>query len=184
MTTATATTAPPAGRRADVSGRWAIDADRSSLKISVKVGFVATVSGRFTDVAGVLEVGRDLSDSSISVEVATSSLTSGSSHWDSVLTNAGLIDADANPAIAFRSTALTATGKGWRLDGELVTARARQPISLDLECCNSDGGDRITFRATGSLLSRDAVRMLSQPGVERLVGKTMTVDLLVEAVRF
>jgi hypothetical protein len=49
--------------------------------------------------------------------------------------------------------------------------------------CVGDTGDRIRFRATGTIASRDAVRLLSQPGVDRLIGKSMGIDLVIEAVR-
>lgn len=163
------------------AGRWLIDAERSSLQISVKVGFVATVSGRFTEVRGALELAGDPLSSTIAVEVPTRSLTSGSSHWDSVLLNAGLIDSTANPTIAFASTALAENNGGWCMFGLLVTERGCLPVSFQLVCL-SETVDRMRFRATGSLAARDAVRLLSQPGVERLIGKTMTVDLVVEAV--
>jgi len=164
------------------AGCWRIDAANSSLQISVKVGFVATVRGRFTDVHGQLDLADDVLDSQIAVEVPTSSLTSGSSHWDSVLMNAGLVDTKANPTISFESTGLSPRGDNWLLDGVLVTGRGCLEIQLELACLGHDVS-RIRFRATGSISSKDAVRLLSQPGVDRLIGKSMGIDLVVEAVR-
>lgn len=163
-------------------GSWAIDAEASSLQISVKVGFLATVTGRFSDVRGHIDMADALVDSSIAVEVATGSLTSGSAHWDGVLLAAGLVDTTTNPTISFESTGITARGVHWLLGGLLVTERGCLPVEFQLECLGQRT-DRIRFRATGAISSRDAVRLLSQPGVERLIGRTMTVDLVVEAVR-
>jgi len=165
-----------------VAGRWALDAANSTLQISVKVGFVATVTGRFTDLHGHVDLAENLADSQIAVEVQTTSLTSGSSHWDSVLWGAGLIDSATNPTLSFESTGLSAAGSGWTLAGLLVTEKGCLPAQFNLQCV-SETTDRIRFRATGSLASKDAVRLLSQPGVDRLIGKSMSVDLVVEAVR-
>lgn len=164
-------------------GRWQVDAAASTLQIGVKVGFLATVTGRFTDLHGQVEIGAQLTDSTIAMVVATSSLTSGSKHWDGVLMNAGLIDSATNPTISFESTGLSELGAGWELNGVLVTERGCLPVRFALECLSDEIGDRVRFRATGSIASRDAVRLLSQPGVERLIGKQMSVDLIVEAVR-
>jgi polyisoprenoid-binding protein YceI len=165
------------------SGTWRIDAQRSSLQIGVKVGLLATVTGRFTDVQGEVEIGDGILDSRIEVVVPTRSLTSGSQHWDGVLMRAGLVDVEANPIIAFESTGLRENGDGWLLDGVLMTDRGCLSVAFTLECLSDGVTDRMRFRATGSVASRDAVRLLSQPGVDRLIGKRMTVDLIVEAVR-
>ena len=172
---APATTRPPAGR-------WSIDAAQSTLQISVKVGFIATVTGRFTDVTGHVDLAANLADSQIAVEVMTSSLTSGSSHWDSVLMNAGLVDTKKNPTISFEAIGISERAGGWQLDGVLVTERGCLEVTFEMHCLG-DTGNRIRFRATGTIASRDAVRLLSQPGVDKLIGKSMGIDLVIEAVR-
>jgi len=168
---------------APVTGTWRIDAERSSLQIGVKVGMLAAVTGRFTDVQGEVEIGENPADSRIEVVVPTSSLTSGSKHWDGVLMSAGLVDVEENPTIAFESTGLAESGTGWRLEGVLMTDRGCLTVTFALECISDGHDDRMRFRATGSLASKDAVRLLSRPGVDRLIGRQMTVDLTVEAVR-
>jgi polyisoprenoid-binding protein YceI len=162
-------------------GRWTVDAAASSLQIRVKVGFVATVTGRFTEVQGDVDLTADGTSSSIRVAVPSSSLTSGSSHWDTVMRDAGLVDVDAAPTIWFASTALNAEPDGWSLDGMLSTDRGVQAVHFSLSCLG-ENPDRLRFRATGSISSRDAVRLLSRPGVDRLIGRTMAVDLVVDAV--
>ncbi len=164
-------------------GRWTIDASRSNLQISVKVGLLGTVRGRFTTIAGRVEMSADPTDSHISVEVATSSLTSGSAHWDAVLISAGLVDTAMNPTIAFESTGMRAHGSGWELTGILLTNRGCLSVTFTLACLSEDNTDRIRFRASGNLSSKDAVRLLSQPSFERLIGKTMGIEMTVEAVR-
>lgn len=187
MTAAPTSSAPsPGGTVATVgtpaaAGRWRIDAAASALQISVKVGFVATVTGRFTRMCGLVHLGGGATDSRIDASVETGSLTSGSSSWDTVLINAGLVDTTANPTVSFCSTALRAVGDHWTLDGDLRTRRGVLPVRLELRCLGQSP-ERIRFEAVGSIASRDAVRLLSQPGVERLIGRSMALHLRVEAV--
>jgi polyisoprenoid-binding protein YceI len=162
-------------------GRWVIDGASSSLQISVGVGFVATVRGRFTEVVGEMLIADPREASSIRVEVASASLTSGSSYWDEVLRAAGLVDTQACPTIGFASTGLRAAGDGWTVRGTLRTARGTSPIQLQLRC-RSESAARVRLEATGTIPSQEATRLLSRPGVQRLLGRSMAVQLLVEAV--
>jgi polyisoprenoid-binding protein YceI len=174
-------TAGDGAAAAAAPGRWVVDGASSTLQISVGVGFVATVRGRFTEVVGELVVAEPRAASSIRVEVASASLSSGSSHWDDVLRAAGLVDTQTCPTIGFTSTGLQAAGDGWTVHGTLRTARGTCPIRLQLHC-RSESAARLRFEATGTIPSREATRLLSRPGVQRLLGRSMAVQLLVEAV--
>lgn len=166
------------------AGEWLIDADASNLRIAVKFGLFATVNGRFTDVDGTVRVAADVCESRIAVQVATSSLTSGSSHWDAVLREAGVVDSVANPTIGFEAAGLHSAGSGYLLSGILVTAQGWVELTLTVQPPDADPDtEQLRFRATGTLATRDAVRLLSKPGVDRLLGRTMTIDLTVVAVR-
>ena len=178
-----ARSAAPVAAEPSPRGRWAIDAARSTLQVSVKVGLFATVRGSFSDVTGHVDLAGDPRRSRVDVTVATSSLTSGSACMDALLHGAGVIDSARNPSIGFVSRALRPgpTTGSWRLDGLLATDGAVLDVTLEMsEPTRLD--DALVFRATGSLQSRDAVRLLSQPGVERVLGRTMGLDLTVTAV--
>jgi polyisoprenoid-binding protein YceI len=171
-----------AGERVSVpAGRWTIDAADSSLRIGVKFGFLG-ITGRFTEMTGHISTAGDVGSSAIAVTVQTKSLTSGSRQWDALLTAAGLVDATANPTIEFESTHLTLLTGSWALHGVLVTERGCLPVSFALEYQAHDDR-RLRFRATGSIRSADAVQLLAAPGVDKVVGKAMSVDLVVAAVR-
>ncbi len=175
----------PAGGTAlaDPTGleHWVVDPAGSTLQISVTVGFVATVRGRFTDVAGDVRLSPDRRAGDVRVSVDSASLTSGSAHWDDVLQRAGLVDTAANPEIGFVSTALTPDRDGWRLDGVLDTDHATVPVTFALRCLG-ESADRLRFEAKATVASRDATRLLSRPGVDRMIGRTVGVHLVVEAV--
>ena len=165
------------------AGRWIIDAASSTLEVSVKVGIFATVHGSFADVSGHLDLTADPQQSRVQVSVGTASLSSGSACMDAVLHGAGVVDSARNPSIEFVSRALRpgSTGGTWLLDGLLATENAVLDVTLKMtDPLEQDGA--LLFRAKGSLQSKDAVRLLSQPGVERVLGRTMGLDLTVVAV--
>jgi polyisoprenoid-binding protein YceI len=164
------------------SGRWVIDPERSHLKVSVKVGLF-TICGRFADVNGFVEVGADHAESTVSVTVATESLTSGSGTMDAMLRGAGVIDTVKNPTIAFDSHELRYTGKGYELRGILVTNGGVLEVTYELEEPEFVDADSLVIRARGALASKDAVRLLSCAGMDRVLGKSMGLDLLLTVTR-
>ena len=161
--------------------RWVIDANRSTLRVSVKVGFL-TVHGTFADVTGHLELTGDPLASRVKVRVGTGSLTSGSACMDSLLHGAGIVDSARNPSIHFISTGLQQRSGGrWRLVGRLATDSAALDVTLEMgEPVEQNG--TFLFRATGALPSGEAIRLLAQNGMERVLGTMMKLDLTVSAV--
>jgi polyisoprenoid-binding protein YceI len=190
---AAATAAPSANRRArgvnsstsicSGAGRWAIDARRSTLRVSVKVGLFATVDGTFGDVEGHVDVAENPLDSRVDVTVPTRSLSSGSACMDSLLHGAGIVDSAKNPHIGFvsRSVRPGDVPGTWLLDGLLATDGAVLDVTLQMSSPVRED-DHLRFHAVGSLQSKDAVRLLSRPGVDKILGRTMRLDLTVVAV--
>ena len=173
----------PVGPTRAPAGRWVIDALRSTLQVSVKVGPFVTVRGGFADVTGHVDLAADPTRSHVDVTVATASLTSGSACMDALLHGAGVVDSARNPSIGFvsRSIRRGLQSGSWLLDGLLATDGAVLDITLDMtEPARRD--QVLVFRATATLQSKDAVRLLSQPGVERVLGRTMGLDLTITAV--
>lgn len=178
----------PAGRLtttdAGVAGRWLVDAQRSTLRVTVKLGRLLTVSGSFADVRGEVEIAGEPADSRVEVAVGTKSLSSGSSRMDALMHGAGIVDSARNPTIDFVSSTLRPgrSAGSWLLDGLLATANALLEVTLAMAGPVTANGQLIC-RATGELSSREAVRLLSQPGVERVLGPTMQLDLTLVATR-
>ncbi len=161
--------------------RWFVDAFRSTLRVSVKVGLL-TVHGTFPDVTGHVELAGDPLASRVAVSVRTASLTSGSACMDSLLHGAGILDSARNPLIRFESTGLQRRPRGqWLLRGLLATDSATLDVTLEMSEPVQQGGTYL-FRASGVLRSGDATRLLARNGVQRVLGKTMKLDLTVSAV--
>ena len=181
--TAPRTAAPAMTAPVGPVGRWLIDAARSTLQVSVTVGMVATVRGRFAQMSGSVDIALDPTASSVSVNVGTSSLTSGSGAMDALLHQAGIVDSARNPAIAFASRDIRPAAKAgrWLLDGLLATDGGILDITLQMPRPVLAADGTLQVSARGQLSTKDAVRLLSRPGVDRLLGRTMGLDLTVVA---
>ncbi|GGM00462.1 YceI family protein [Nakamurella endophytica] len=174
-----------AGALTDPTGRWQIDATRSTLGVAVRVGVLATVHGRFQDVTGDLVMADDPLASQVTVSIRTASLTSGRSTVDSVLIGAGVVDTRRNPMLGFASCGVrpTAHPDRWLLDGLLATEGGLLDVTLEMATPQVLPDGSLRCHATGALPSRDAVRLLSRPGLERMLGRSMELDLVVVATR-
>jgi len=173
----------PAAAGCSAVGPWFIDAQRSTLRVSVRVGRLVTAHGTFADVTGRVDVAANPIDSRVDVTVGTTSLSSGSACMDAMLHGAGIVDSTKNPLIAFVSHAIRpgAVAGAWLVDGLLATDSAVLDVTLEMfEPVLA--ADTLLFHAIGALQSGDAVQLLSQSGVERVLGRTMRLDLTVVAV--
>lgn len=168
-------------RRIRRRGVWSIDSARSDLRVAVKVGLFGTARGRFGDVTGHLELGDDPAGSRVTVTVGTNSLTSGSATMDALLS--GAVDAQAHPVLTFASKAVRPDGDGWIVHGLLATESGVLDVALNLDEPAFVRGGVATFSVYGELATGDALRLLSRRGLDKILGKTMRLDLTVVATR-
>lgn len=172
------------------AGVYRLDPAGCDLEVSVRFGLV-TVRGRFTDATGTLDVAEQPAASSVAVRVATASLTSGSATMDGLLHGAKLIDPERNPELEFTADELTCTGScagsgagsgaGSTVTGTLRTATGSLALTLQVAAGDLDAEGALRVTAAGSLPTAEAVGLLSVPGVERVLGRTMTLRLTLRA---
>lgn len=181
----TGTTGPRTARpTASFRGRWLIDETRSSARVAVRFGFFGTIHGCFAGVSGLVTMNEDPSRSQIAVSVPTAGLTCGRGAIDAMLTSAGVVDSRANPVLLFTSGNVGPCGTGsWTLAGVLASARSSVDITLEMSAPEPLADGSLLCRARGSIPSAEAVRLLSHPGLERVLGRSMGLDLLVVANR-
>src|SRR5580658_1720468 len=95
--TATATALP--------TGTWNVDKVHSSVEFQVKHLGIATVKGQFTEFEGTLEISPE---SAVAYgTVKTASVNTREPARDEHLRSADFFDAEKNPEITFRSTAIS-----------------------------------------------------------------------------
>jgi polyisoprenoid-binding protein YceI len=149
------------------AGRYALDAAHTSLHARVShLGF-SNYTVRFTEVDGTLDL--DPASPAGASLVATVDPRSITTHYpfddldfDAYLAGPEWLDADAHPAITFRSRAVEPTGERTaRIIGDLTLKGVTRPVTLEVVFNGGYAGHvldpnaRIGFSATGSF-SRSA----------------------------
>ncbi|HZL48240.1 MAG TPA: YceI family protein [Solirubrobacteraceae bacterium] len=136
------------------TGTWNVDPVHSSVEFQVKHLGIATVKGQFTEFEGTLEVGPDNAVASGTVKVA--SVNTREPQRDEHLRSADFFDAEQNPEITFRSTAVSPVDEDtFEIEGELSLHGITRPLTLKatLEGTETDpqGNDRVGLSAVAQL---------------------------------
>jgi polyisoprenoid-binding protein YceI len=143
---------------------WNLDPTHSSVEFSVKHMMMTTVRGRFKDVRGTITIDEDNPDNSrVEVEMDVASIDTGVADRDAHLQSGDFFDAEAYPAITFRSKRVEGCtdeeGCRFQLTGDLTIRDTTMEITLDcvFEGRGTDpwGGERLGFAATGDVDRRD-----------------------------
>ena len=120
------------------TGTWTVDPTHSSVGFQVKHMGLATVKGFFSDFEGKLEVGED-GTITASGTVETASVNTRNAQRDEHLRSPDFFDAERNPQISFRSTAIEPVdAETYRIAGELTIAGTTKEIELEAELGGSD----------------------------------------------
>jgi polyisoprenoid-binding protein YceI len=172
------------------AGTFAVDTSHSAAAFAVRHLMVSKTKGRFTDFAGEINIDDDPLKSSVAVTIQAASITTGDEQRDGHLRSADFLDVDNHPTLEFKSTSVRhAKGDKFVVDGELTVRGVTKPVTLDLEYAGTIvdpwGGQRAAFSATTKINREDFGltwnQALETGGV--LVGKDVSIDLEVEAVR-
>ena len=184
MTTISTT---PAG---DIAvGIWEIDPTHSSVEFTVRHLGLSKVRGSFREFAGTLTIGDDPQSSAVNATVDLASVDTGNTDRDDHLRGSDFFDAEAQPQMAFDSTAVLVEDSAYVLRGDLTIHGTTLPIDLDLEFhgVNDDpyGNRKAGFSATGSL-SRKAygIDFNAPAGADKvLIGDKVNIELEIQAAR-
>ncbi len=135
-----------------VAGTWDIDAVHSEVSFVVRHMVVSRVRGRFNEFGGTIVTGKDPTDSSVQATIVAASVDTNQEQRDAHIRSADFLDAENFPTLSFHSTAVSAAGHGFEVDGELTIRGVTKPIRLDLELNGFSpdpyGGTRVGFSAT------------------------------------
>jgi polyisoprenoid-binding protein YceI len=189
-TPALITTRPVDGVDLPLPGTFTVDPSHSHVGFSVRHMMVSKVRGRFAAFTGTVVIGEDPLASSVEVDVELASVDTRDEGRDQHLRSADFFDADAHPTMTYRSTSVSAVGKGrFTVRGDLTIKGVTQPVELEVtyEGTARDpwGNERIGVSATGEL-DREAFGLTWNQGLETggvLVGKTVKLEVEAEAIR-
>jgi polyisoprenoid-binding protein YceI len=139
---------------------WTLDPAHSQIEFAVKHMMVTTVRGQFRKFTVDVDFDEEHPEhSSVVVDIDASSIETGMEARDVHLRSADFFDTETYPELGFRSTAITAAGDGYRIEGDLTIRGVTRQVTLDAEIGgvvpNLQGGRRAAFSAT-TKISRKA----------------------------
>jgi polyisoprenoid-binding protein YceI len=172
------------------TGIWHIDPAHSSVEFQIKHMMIATVKGRFTDFEGTITIADDPLASSVEVSVQLESIDTRDEKRDEHLRGSDFLGTESNKVMTFKSTSVRHhSGSSYVVTGDLTLLGVTKPLELQLDfeggAKDPWGGSRIGFSARGEL-NRDDFGVSYNAALETggvLIGKKVTVELEIEAVR-
>lgn len=175
------------GLQIPTPGTYAVDTSHSELTFSVRHMMVSKVRGQFRDVEGTVVIAEDPLQSTVEVRIATASIDTGTPDRDGHLTSADFFDAEAFPAITFRSTGISdVSGDTFTLAGDLTVKDVTRPVSFTATY-NGAGQNpwgQVVAGFEGQLeIDREDFGLTWNQALETggvLVGKVAKIDIAVE----
>ena len=171
------------------TGTWTIDAGHSEVGFSVRHLGISKTRGRFGTFAGDIIVATHPEDSRVSVSIDTVSVDTRDGGRDEHLRSADFFDVEQFPTMTFTTTGVVADGDSWKVQGDLTIAGVTKPVVLATEvtglATDPWGNDRVGFTASTEV-NREDFGLTWNAALEAggfLVGKTVKIDIVVEAVR-
>lgn len=170
---------------------WKIDPSHTQAGFQVR-HFFSQVHGRFHEIEGTIVFDESNPEAiSVDASVKVASVDTGNQKRDGHLQTADFFDAEKNPTLTFKSTKVTAAGKGkFKVAGDLTMRGVTKPVTFDAEFLGSApisiGGrsfSKAGFTATTSVNRKDFGinwnKMLDNGGV--MLEDKVTLTLNVEA---
>ena len=147
MSITTTSTAP-------LTGTWSVDPAHSRVEFQVKHLGIATVRGAFREFEGTLELGGEAPHAYGTVEAA--SVDTNEPQRDEHLRSGDFFDAEQNPQLSYRSTAIRQLDEETlEIDGELTMRGVTRPVMLrgEIQGYEQDpwGNERVGLEVTGEL---------------------------------
>lgn len=144
-----------------LTGDYDLDPTHSRIGFAVKHAMVTTVRGQFRDYTAEVHLDEEHPENStVRVEIPVASIDTGNADRDAHLRSADFFDAEASPAITFRSTTVERTGdQRYALTGDLTINGRTAPVTVDWEATGSAvdpwGKTRVGFEGRATVQRRD-----------------------------
>lgn len=172
------------------SGTYALDVYHSSVHFQIKHLGLSNVRGTFKSFTATLDVGETLADVVVEASIELASIDTGQPDRDAHLLGTDFFDAERNPTMAFRSTAITQTGTDrYDMTGDLTINGRTQQVTFrtefnGTEVFPADQSLHVGFTATGEVRRGDFGIDFNMPlGVDKLaMGEKVKVELDIQFV--
>ena len=171
------------------SGKWSVDASRSSVAFAVKHMMLATVHGHFREFDGMLEIGSGAPQVAGAVKAASID-TNEPVRDEHLRRSPDFFDVEHYPEIGFNSTRIDDIDHGrFRILGDLTMRSVTREIELDAQLAGrrrkAGGDERIELELRGELDRRDFGltwnQVLDTGGA--LLGNKVKIALEISAVK-
>ena len=171
------------------AGSYEIDTSHSVVEFQVRHLGLAKVRGRFNDFSGAIEIADEPLASRVDVTIDAASIDTRDEDRDNHLRSDDFLDVENHPTLEFHSTEVTLDGERATVRGDLTVRGVTKPVTLDLEfegaAVDPWGNKRLGCSATTEV-NRESFGLTWNQALETggwLVGKTVRIDLSVEAVK-
>jgi len=139
---------------------WAIDPAHSSVNFEIIHLGVSHVHGAFGNVSGTVTLNdKDITKSSVTATIDTTTVSTGVAARDTHLKSPDFFDIEKNPAMMFKSTAVTKAGGKLQLIGDLTISGVTKSVTLDLDGPvppqTNQGKTISAFSASGKISRKD-----------------------------
>ena len=139
---------------------WTIDPAHSSVNFEIIHLAVSHVHGAFGNVSGTVTLNdKDITKSSVTATIDTTTVSTGVAARDTHLKSPDFFDIEKNPAMMFKSTAVTKAGGKLQLIGDLTISGVTKSVTLDLDGPvppqTNQGKTISAFSASGKISRKD-----------------------------
>ena len=112
---------------------WTIDPVHSQADFEVRHMSVSNVRGAITNITGtVIWDPKDPSKNSVNAVLSATTINSGSDYRDKDVKGADFFNVEKYPTLTFKSTSVKASGKGFKVTGDLTMAGVTRSVVLDV----------------------------------------------------
>jgi polyisoprenoid-binding protein YceI len=112
------------------AGTYGIDTMHTQLGFSVTHLGISIIRGTFDRFSGWLTVGDGLAGTSVTLEAEMASMNSGNAMRDEHMHGTDFFDVANHPQMVFQSTAITESGSGYAMTGNLTIRSITHPVTL------------------------------------------------------
>lgn len=145
---------------AELTGTWDVDPAHSTVGFAVRHAVVATTRGRFTTYTGGATIdAENPANSVIWVEIDADSVATGNEQRDGHLKSADFWNAEENPKITYRSTAVRVDGDNIVTEGDLTVGGKSAPAEIVWEfggvARDPWGNTKAGFEGTATINRKD-----------------------------
>jgi polyisoprenoid-binding protein YceI len=170
---------------------YQVDPKHSAAHFQVRHMTIAFVKGEFGNVTGTINFDSAAPEaSSVDVSIEVASLYTRDAQRDGHMKTPDILDAEAHPAVTFKSKSVSKSGAGYSVVGDLTLRGVTKETTLNVTNVSEEVTDPWTLKRRGvtanAKISRGAFGMgwnMELPGVGAMVSDEVEVSIDIEMTR-